>query len=101
MPQSVLGGAAVIMFASIFLSGLQGLLKEDLNGRNGMIVILAMGVGIGIANKPEALAALPTWVTTLFAQNGIIMTFVVATIANLLLPKDKKEEAVAEEKESE
>jgi hypothetical protein len=29
------------------------------------------------------------------------MTFVVATIANLLLPKDKKEKVVAEEKESE
>ena len=93
MPQSVLGGAAVIMFAGIFLSGVQGLLKEDLSGRNGMIVMLAMGVGIGIANKPEALAALPAWVTTVFAQNGIIMTFLIATLANLILPKDKKEEA--------
>lgn len=94
MPQSVLGGAAVIMFAGIFLSGIQGLLKEDLNGRNGMIVILAMGVGIGIANKPEALAALPGWVTTVFAQNGIIMTFLIATIANLVLPQDEKKETV-------
>ncbi|MDO4557127.1 MAG: purine permease, partial [Lachnospiraceae bacterium] len=73
-------------------SGVQGLLKEDLSGRNGMIVMLAMGVGIGIANKPEALAALPSWVTTVFAQNGIIMTFLIGTIANLVLPPDKKKE---------
>ncbi|MCD8248846.1 MAG: uracil-xanthine permease family protein [Lachnospiraceae bacterium] len=93
MPQSVLGGAAVIMFSSIFLSGIQGLLKEDLSGRNGMIVMLSMGIGVGIANTSSVLAALPSWVTTVFGQNGIIMTFVIATIANLLLPQDKPKEA--------
>lgn len=92
MPQSVLGGAAVIMFAMIFVSGLQTLTKIDLNGRNGMIVALAIGIGVGIGNVPEALAQLPQWVSQIFAQNGIIMTFVIATVLNLILPKDKEEE---------
>lgn len=90
MPQSVLGGAAVIMFSMIFVSGLQSLQKEDLNGRSGMIVALAIGLGVGIGNVPAALAQLPTWVTQIFAQNGIIMTFVIATTLNLILPADKK-----------
>lgn len=89
MPQSVLGGAAVIMFAMIFVSGIQSLQKENLNGRNGMIVALAIGLGVGLGNVPTALAQLPTWVTQIFAQNGIIMTFVIATLLNLILPKDK------------
>lgn len=54
MPQSVLGGAAVIMFAMIFVSGLQSLFREKLDGRNGLIVALAIGIGVGIGNVPEA-----------------------------------------------
>ena len=94
MPQSVLGGAAVIMFAMIFVSGLQSLFRENLDGRNGLIVALAIGIGVGLGNVPEALAELPSWVGNIFAQNGIIMTFVIATVLNLILPKDKKENEV-------
>lgn len=94
MPQSVLGGAAVIMFAMIFVSGLQSLFRENLNGRNGLIVALAIGIGVGLGNVPEALVELPNWVSNIFAQNGIIMTFVIATVLNLVLPKDKEEDKV-------
>ena len=94
MPQSVLGGAAVIMFAMIFVSGLQSLFRENLDGRNGLIVALAIGIGVGLGNVPEALAELPSWVGNIFAQNGIIMTFVIATVLNLILPKDKEEDKI-------
>ena len=60
--------------------------EQQIKKRN---TIIAIGVGIG--NVPEALAQLPTWVSNIFAQNGIIMTFVIATILNLVLPKDKVE----------
>ncbi len=89
MPQSVLGGAAIYMFAMIIVSGLQSLGREDLSGRNGVIVALALGLGMGLSNVPEALAQLPSFVSTIFTQNGIVMTFVMATILNLVLPKDK------------
>ena len=39
---------------------------------------------------PSALNQLPAWVGQIFAQNGIIMTFVIATGLNLILPKDKE-----------
>ena len=90
MPQSVLGGAAVIMFAMILVSGMQSLQREKLNGRNGMIVALALGLGVGIGMVPSALDQMPAWVGQIFAQNGIIMTFVIATGLNLILPKDKE-----------
>ena len=90
MPQSVLGGAAVIMFAMILVSGMQSLQREKLNGRNGMIVALALGLGVGLGMVPSALDQLPAWVGQIFAQNGIIMTFVIATVMNLILPKDKE-----------
>lgn len=91
MPQSVLGGAAVIMFAMILVSGLQSLLRVELNDRNGLIIALSIGLGVGIGNVPAVLAQLPTWVGNIFAQNGIIMTFVIATVLNLILPGKEKE----------
>lgn len=90
MPQSVLGGAAVIMFAMILVSGLQSLLREKIDERNGLIIALAIGLGVGIGNVPDVLAQMPEWVGNIFAQNGIIMTFVIATVLNLILPKKKE-----------
>lgn len=90
MPQSVLGGAAVIMFSMILVSGIQSLTREALDERNGLIVALAIGLGVGIGNVPAVLGQLPAWVGNIFAQNGIIMTFVIATVLNLILPKKKE-----------
>lgn len=45
MPQCVLGGAAVIMFSSIVMSGIQLITKEPLNARNMTIVSVALGLG--------------------------------------------------------
>ena len=78
------------MFAMILVSGLQSLSRETLDGRNGLIVALAIGLGVGIGNVPEVLAQCPVWVSNIFAQNGIIMTFVIATVLNLVLPKNKE-----------
>ena len=89
MPQSVLGGAAVIMFASILVSGIQSLMRVEFNERNTLIIALAIGLGIGIGQVPTVLAQLPSWVGNIFAQNGIIMTFVIATVLNLILPGKK------------
>ena len=94
MPQSVLGGAAVIMFSMIFVSGLQSLLREGLDSRNGLIVAVAIGLGVGIGEMPELLKYLPEWVTQVFGNNSIIMTFVIATVLNLILPKKEKSEDI-------
>ena len=48
MPQSVLGGAAVIMFSSIVMSGIQLITKEPLNARRMTIVSVALGLGYGL-----------------------------------------------------
>ena len=95
MPQSVLGGAAVIMFAMILVSGIQSLMRVELDERNGLIIALAIGLGVGIGNVPTVLAMLPSWVSNIFAQNGIIMTFVIATVMNLILPRKKKTDETA------
>ena len=55
MPQSVLGGAAVMMFSSIVISGIQLITKEPLTARNLSIVSVALGVGYGMGANASIL----------------------------------------------
>ncbi|MGL6173850.1 MAG: uracil-xanthine permease family protein [Cellulosilyticaceae bacterium] len=97
-PQSVLGGATVIMFAMIAVSGMQLIFKQNMEGRNALIVALALGLGLGLGNVPEALVNLPTWANLLFAQSGIVVSFLIASVMNLILPKDSVTETAEEVK---
>lgn len=94
VPYSVLGGATIIMFAMIAISGMQLIFKQNMYGRNAIIVAVALGLGLGLGNVPEALAQLPQWASLIFAQNGIVVAFLVAVILNMVLPADepRKEE---------
>lgn len=92
MPQSVLGGAAVIMFASIVISGIQLVVKEPLTARNMTIVSVALGLGYGIGANGAVLAGLPEAVSLIFGGSGIVPAAFVAVVLNLCLPKDKERE---------
>jgi xanthine/uracil permease len=93
MPQSVLGGAAVMMFSSIVISGIQLIVKEPLTPRNMTIVSVALGLGYGIGANSSILNQLPQSVSLIFGGSGIVPAAIVAIILNIVLPKDKKEEA--------
>ena len=92
MPQSVLGGAAVMMFSSIVISGIQLITKEPLTGRNLSIVAVALGVGYGMGANTGILAHTPQAVQLIFGGSGIVPAALVAILLNLILPKDKKTE---------
>ncbi len=96
MPQSVLGGAAVMMFSSIVISGIQLITKEPLTGRNLSIVSVALGVGYGMGANSAILANTPTAVQLIFGGSGIVPAALVAIILNIVLPKDEKPEAADE-----
>lgn len=89
MPQSVLGGAAVMMFSSIVISGIQLITKEPLTPRNLSIVAVALGVGYGMGANTGILAHTPQAVQLIFGGSGIVPAAMVAILLNILLPKDK------------
>ncbi len=89
MPQSVLGGAAVMMFSSIVISGIQLITKEPLNGRNLSIVAVALGVGYGMGANPGILAHAPEFIKLIFGGSGIVPAAMMAILLNILLPKNK------------
>ena len=97
MPQSVLGGAAVMMFSSIVISGIQLITKEPLTGKNLSIVAVALGVGYGMGANTGILAHTPQAVQLIFGGSGIVPAALAAILLNVILPKDKPENSPAEE----
>jgi NCS2 family nucleobase:cation symporter-2 len=91
MPQSVLGGAAVMMFSSIVLSGIQLIMKGPMTPRNLTIVSVALGVGYGMGANTSILAQTPQFVQLIFGGSGIVPAAFVAILLNILLPKDHVE----------
>ena len=90
MPQAVLGGAAVMMFSSIVVSGIQLITKEHMTPRNLTIVSVALGVGYGMGANTAILAQTPQAVLLFFGGSVIVPAALVAILLNLLLPKDDK-----------
>ena len=88
MPQSVLGGAAVMMYSSIVISGIQLMTKEPLSPRNLSIVSVALGVGYGMGANTGILAHTPQFVQLIFGGSGIVPAAMVAILLNILLPKE-------------
>jgi uracil-xanthine permease len=89
MPQSVLGGAAVIMFSSIVISGIQLIMKEPLTTRNMTIVSVALGLGYGIGANSSILSQLPENISLIFGGSGIVPAAIVAMLLNICLPRER------------
>ncbi len=97
MPQSVLGGAAVMMFSSIVVSGIKLLTKDGVDSRAVTIMSVALGFGYGLGSTADVLNQLPSWVSYVFGGSGIVPAAVVAIVLNILIPVgtdpfEKKEE---------
>ena len=90
MPQSVLGGAAVMMFSSIVVSGIQLITKEPLSTRSISIVSVSLGLGYGLGANTAILAGLPQGIQLIFGGSGIVPAALVAILMNILLPKEKE-----------
>ena len=90
MPQAVLGGAAVMMFASIVVSGIQLITREPLTARNLSIISVALGLGYGIGSNFGILKNLPEFARLIFGGSGIVPAALVAILMNILLPKDEE-----------
>lgn len=87
IPQSVLGGATISVFASIAMTGMKLVVSEEMNYRNTSIVGLSAALGIGIAESSAALATFPVWFQTVFGQSPVVIATVVAVALNIMLPK--------------
>lgn len=84
IPASVIGGATIVVFGMITLTGIK-LLKDDLTARNTTIVGLALALGMGLSAVPDALSGFPSVITT-YIREPIVVSGMVAFMLNLIAP---------------
>ena len=90
MPDAVLGGGALILFATIFSSGVSIINREvDLDHRNTTILAVSIALGLAVEVRPDAIANFPQIVQTVIGS-GLIMGGISALVLNLVIPETEK-----------
>lgn len=85
IPKPVLGGAGVVMFGMVAVSGIRTLGQVNYrNNNNGMVVALTLGLGLMPVLVPSLFAQLPE-LAKMFLHSGITVGTCVAIVANLIL----------------
>ncbi|MDU4093921.1 MAG: nucleobase:cation symporter-2 family protein [Pantoea sp.] len=96
IPKPVLGGAGIVMFGMVAVSGIRTLGQVDYrNNNNGLVVALTLGLGMMPVLVPGLFTQFPPMVQ-LFMHSGITIGTLIAIVANLTLngivhPKAAKE----------
>lgn len=87
MPNPVLGGATLVMFGMILSNGFK-ILNDNvaMNRRNMVIIAASIGLGLGVAVRPEALSQLPEQARTFFGE-AVVMTALTALLLDNLIPE--------------
>ncbi|PKZ67805.1 uracil permease [Moraxella osloensis] len=84
IPMPVLGGAGIILFGSVAVSGIRTLAKVDYNNQNNLIIVAtAISIGLIPVVNNEFYEHFPSWVKTLF-HSGISSTCITAILLNIL-----------------
>jgi NCS2 family nucleobase:cation symporter-2 len=87
IPNAVVGGAGLIMFAMIFSSGVAILHRSvELTQRNMVILAVAIALGLGVELRPAALQHFPEWAQTFFGS-GLIAGGLSAAVMNAVFPE--------------
>lgn len=96
MPKPVLGGATVLMFATVAVAGINIAWGEQLTARKEKILAVSLALGLGVSIVPEAtlrLAELSNPLLRSFgvlSQSGLAIGTLAAVVMNRLLPPDKE-----------
>ena len=89
MPDSVIGGAAIIMFGLIAGAGIKLISKSEMSQRNILILALSLSFGIGLYAFPEFVAHIPDLgiKLKLLLTTGLIPAGLLAFTLNATLPR--------------
>ena len=84
IPPPVLGGAALAMFATVAVVGIQTLSRVDFHDhRNVVIVGTSVGLAMLVTVQPDVAKAVPTWAQIILGS-GITLGSITAILLNLV-----------------
>lgn len=103
IPEPVVGAAGLIIYAVIATMGFGMLSRENLShGTNGIVVALALCVGLLPIFAPDMYAGMPVWARTIFGSGvaaGALAAVILAAVFSRLGPADDRGAEDAEETE--
>lgn len=89
IPQPVLGGATIVMFATVATAGIKIISCVNLTQRSSIILAVSLGLGLGVSVVPDAIAQFPPLAKSIFSS-GISTGGLTALALNLLLPGSRE-----------
>ena len=91
IPQCVVGGATISVFATITMTGIRMITDGGFSARKSTVVGLSVALGVGITQVPGCLGGngFPDWVATVFGSSSVVVATLMAILLNLILPKEK------------
>lgn len=98
MPKPVLGGATVLMFATVAVAGINIAVGDNMTARKEKILAVSLALGLGVSMTPGATAQLVELSNPILrsvgvlAQSGLAIGTLTAVVLNRLLPTDPDHE---------
>ncbi len=98
IPKPVLGGATVLMFATVAIAGIGIISRDGWTPRKEKIVAVSLALGLGVTMVPESVKLLTETAHPLLrsfgviAQSGMAIGALAALLLNKILPEDLAED---------
>ncbi|MDL2218890.1 purine permease [Ruminococcaceae bacterium OttesenSCG-928-O06] len=96
IPQCVIGGATLSVFASITMTGIRMIASAGMSQRNFGVVGISVSLGVGVTSVAGALGGFPSWVSSVFGSSSVVIATLAAIVLNLVLPAELEEEPIAQ-----
>lgn len=97
IPNCVIGGATIVVFSMIALSGMNLVARSRFTSRSMLLCGTSLALGLGISFAKDTLAGAGEYVQMFFGESSIILVAGTALILNILLPKDEVDKEVEQE----
>lgn len=95
IPSSVIGGACIVIFSQITLTGIGMLTSKPLTDRDKVIIGLSLAFGIGLTQVQGAMDNFPEILKLIFGGSGIVIACVVSLVLNIAIPQKEDNEGPA------
>lgn len=95
IPQCVIGGATLSVFASITMTGIRMIASANMTQRNFGVVGISVSLGVGVTSVAGALGGFPSWVASVFGSSSVVIATLAAIVLNMVLPKSEEDIASA------
>lgn len=97
IPNCVIGGATIVVFSMIALSGMSLVAQSRFTSRSMLICGTALALGLGVSFSKDILANTGEYIQMFFGESSIILVAGTALILNIILPKDQVDKEVEQE----